>query len=111
MHEFPITQELVRIALEEANGKRIKRLKIKVGEWSGAYPRYIEYYFPDVAAGTLAEGAELEFVEEKLAARCAKCGAEFKPESLVFECRNCGSKRLEITAGKRIELIELEVEE
>jgi hydrogenase nickel incorporation protein HypA/HybF len=110
MHEFVATQELVRVALEEAAGRRIRHLKVKVGEWAGVFPRYIEYYFPAVAKGTLAEGATVEFIEEKLSGRCAKCGAPFEPKALVFTCEVCGGTELELTAGKGVELLELEVE-
>ena len=110
MHEFPATQELVRIALEEGAGRRIRRIKVKIGEWAGLYPDYLEHYFPMVAEGTLAEGASLEFVLEKLAGRCAKCGAEFRPKAGVFACEVCGGTELELTAGKGLELVELEVD-
>lgn len=87
---------------------RIKRLKILVGEASGHDPRHIQAHFADASRGTAAEGAILEFIPEKLAARCAACGAVFQADNLALFCAKCGSTELNITAGKNVRLVGVE---
>ena len=105
MHEFPEVQAMIREALTQvAPGCRIKGLKIIVGEASGHDPHHIHAHFADAARGTLAEGATLEFISEKLAARCVNCGATFDSGSSALSCIRCGGTELAISAGKTVRL-------
>lgn len=111
MHEFPEVQAMVRQACAQAPaGARITRLKIVVGEASGHDPHHIEAHFAEAARGTRAEGAVLEFVGEKLAARCAACGEEFKADTASLACTRCGGTELVIAAGKDVHLAGIEAE-
>jgi hydrogenase nickel incorporation protein HypA/HybF len=111
VHEFPEVQAMVRQACAQAPAaSRITRLKIIVGEASGHDPRHIEAHFAGASRGTRAEGAALEFVREKLAARCAACGAEFKAEAAALACTRCGGTELVITGGKDVRLAGVEAE-
>lgn len=109
MHEFPEVQAMVKLACAQAPAAgRIRRLKILVGEASGHDARHIQAHFTDASRGTRAEGAVLEFISEKLAARCAACGAVFQPDDLALACEKCGSTELNITAGKSVRLLGVE---
>lgn len=109
MHEFPEVQAMVQQACAQAPAPvRIKRLKILVGEASGHNPHHIQEHFNDASRGTRAEGAVLEFISEKLAARCAACGAVFQPDNLALACAKCGSTELDITGGKNVKLVGVE---
>lgn len=100
---------MVQQACAQAHGQtRIKRLKILVGEASGHDPHHIQAHFDDASRGTQAEGAVLEFIQEKLSARCAACGAVFQPDTLALACEKCGSTELNITAGKSVGLVGVE---
>ena len=111
MHEFPEVQELVRqAAAQVAAGARIRRLRIVVGEASGHDPRHIESHFVEASRHTKAEGAMLEFISEKLAARCASCGADFDNREGAFTCEKCGGTELVITAGNTVRLAQVEAE-
>ncbi len=111
MHEFPEVQAMIRQACAQAPAAaRITRLKIVVGEASGHDPRHIEAHFAEASRGTRAEGAALEFIREKLAARCAACGTEFKADAVAFACAGCGGTELVITAGKNVRLAGIEAE-
>jgi hydrogenase nickel incorporation protein HypA/HybF len=109
VHEFPEVQAMVRQACAQIPAAtRITRLKILVGEASGHDPHHIQAHFTEASRGTRAEGAVLEFIPEKLAARCASCGAAFQPSDLALSCENCGSTELNITAGKNVRLMGIE---
>jgi hydrogenase nickel incorporation protein HypA/HybF len=110
MHEFPEVQAMVREACAQAPpAARITRLRIVVGEASGHDPHHIEAHFADASRGTRAEGAALEFIAEKLAAKCAACGMEFSQGERAFACTRCGGTELLITAGNTVRLAGVEV--
>src|SRR5438105_4747624 len=109
MHEFPEVQALVQQAIAEAAaGARIKRLKIVVGEASGHNAHHIQAHFTAASRGTAAEGAVLEFIPEKLSARCAACGAAFDNTQSALACTHCGGTELIISAGDDVRLAGVE---
>lgn len=109
MHEFPEVQAMVRDACKQAPaGVQIKRLTIVVGEASGHDPHHIQEHFAEASRGTEAEGATLNFVHEKLTARCASCGAIFGNDDLVLACTSCGGTELIITGGNNVSLAGVE---
>ncbi|MGA2482097.1 MAG: hydrogenase maturation nickel metallochaperone HypA [Candidatus Acidiferrales bacterium] len=109
MHEFPEVQAMVKQACAQVpSGARVKRLRIVVGEASGHDSHHIEGHFADASRGTPAEGAVLEFVHEKLAAKCATCGTEFRGGGTVLACTRCGGTQLVITAGNTVRLAGIE---
>lgn len=64
MHEFDTTEQLFQLALTKAElqeGERIRRLQIALDPDSGYAPDAIRFYFEQLAQGTAAEGAELNF--------------------------------------------------
>ena len=109
MHEFPEVQAMVRSACAAAPGKKIRRLTIAIGEASGHNPRHIQEHFLEASRATMAEGAELRFVAESLAARCANCGREFVTAERTFTCANCGGVELDIVAGRDVRLVKVDV--
>jgi len=96
--------------MQAGNGRRIGRLTVIVGEASGHSPEHLAEDLTAAAKGTPAEGAALELVVEKLAARCARCGAAFAPKPLVLACPACGSAELTITAGQQVRLDRVEAQ-
>ena len=110
MHEFPEVLAMIRQARAQlVAGARIRRLTIIVGEASGHDPAHIRAHFAEAVRGNPdMEDASLEFVAEKLAARCAGCGAEFDPSRSLLACSHCGGRELRITAGDTVRLAGVE---
>ena len=64
MHEHGITSRLLEIVLERAaidGADRISHVHIEIGEESDIAPAALEHYWPELSAGTPAEGARLVF--------------------------------------------------
>lgn len=110
MHEYPVVREIISQAVASLPpGARLKTLRIALGEASGLSRACIEHYFPTASAGTAAEGASLEFSEEKLTARCQHCQLEFNSEPGQIRCPACGATHLQITSGREIKLLGVEI--
>jgi hydrogenase nickel incorporation protein HypA/HybF len=105
MHELGAAKELFQVVEKEAkkNGlKEISKVKVKLGEASGIKSDFLRHSFVDhIFPGSIAEGAELEIIEEKVNIVCRDCGARIDvTKDDPSKCPDCGSSRLEVTGGK-----------
>jgi len=123
MHEMSITQSMLDMALEYAQGQRITDIYLQVGKMSLVVPECVEFYFEFLSKGTLAEGAKLHFETVPIEITCLDCGhqadltdfADQPPRAIMVEalargCR-CGSNNLRVTAGMDFNMISLKVQE
>jgi len=112
MHEVGIITQAVDAAIEAARAAgaaRVVRLKLRVGDYSGAVPDALTFGFDVVTLGTIAAGATLEIERVAAVCRCDACGKDFSPEGPVFFCPVCGVPSSRILAGRELEIAEIEV--
>lgn len=110
MHELSLTQNLLELALIHADGRKIVGVYLMIGELSDERPESIQFYWNDIAKGTLAEGAELRFQPVTAKMECLQCGTIFRPEESVAECPDCKSFRVKLLSGDDIRLAGIDVE-
>lgn len=114
MHEYPITEQLVKIAEKhclEAEGKRVTGIRLVVGDYSGFVPESIHMYFDLIAEGTLCEGAEIEIERVKPKIKCPCCGEIFERRPLSFACPKCGTDGEPTDIGKEFYIDSIEIED
>jgi hydrogenase nickel incorporation protein HypA/HybF len=107
-----LTESLVEIACEEArkqSASRVIRVRLAVGELSHAEPEALTFCFAAVAAGTLAEGAELEIERTPGSGWCLDCGKSVALAERFSACPECGKYRVRMTAGDEMKIRELEI--
>ena len=66
MHELGVTRRILDVALDRArraNAVRVTAVRLEIGEESDVSPESLAFYWPEVAHGTLADGAELLFAD------------------------------------------------
>jgi hydrogenase nickel incorporation protein HypA/HybF len=110
MHEFSLTQNLLDIALKNADSKRIVHVNLLIGPFSDDREESIRFYWRDLARGTLGEGAELHFQRVKAEMKCLECGATFNLEDNGSLCVYCQSNRLQLLSGDEVRLASIDVE-
>ncbi|HEX9117855.1 MAG TPA: hydrogenase maturation nickel metallochaperone HypA [Anaerolineae bacterium] len=116
MHELPVTQGILDVALEaagKAGAPRITAINLVVGTLSSIVDDSVQFYFEILSKGTAAEGATLHFERESATATCLDCGRTFAVDALplLTACRDCGSQRLSLTGGKSFFVESIEVDE
>jgi hydrogenase nickel incorporation protein HypA/HybF len=112
MHELSLAEELVERLEEVARRERASRIasiRLELGAMSGVDRDAFEFAFPEVARGTLAEGARLAVEEVALSVRCRVCGIETEPDLPVLRCRACGSPGVDIVRGREFRVLSMEV--
>lgn len=122
MHEMPVTQGLLNMALEAAAGRRVTDIYLRVGQMAAIVPSSVELFFEHLSRGTLAEGARLHFEAAPLEMGCLDCGrpadlsrwAGDTPQVVmaraIAQGCACGSKRLRVTGGVSFGITRIEVE-
>ncbi len=108
MHEFAITQSLIKQVITVAqrhNAKKVTRVKLLIGEQSAIVPECVQFYFDRLKKGTVCESAALEFRRVPLRIRCPKCGKEFSSIEEMCSC-NAGA---EIVSGEEMLIESIEI--
>jgi len=65
MHEVGVAREILKLAMEKAQGSKIKSLKIELGDDGHTTPKSLSEAFVMVAKGSIAEGASLAITRTK----------------------------------------------
>jgi hydrogenase nickel incorporation protein HypA/HybF len=108
MHELGITQSIVELAAERADGQRVRRVVVEIGKLSAVLPDAVRFCFDLVAEGTPVEGAELRVIETPGTAKCKECGTVLTLERPFGRC-SCGCTDLDWLTGEELRVIEIEV--
>ena len=124
MHELSIAEAVLDITLRHAErpsagpmtpfhgrSRRVVRVELKVGHLRQVVPGALTFAFELIAAGTVAEGAELVIEEVPAAGRCRDCGEEEPLPGFPLACPACGSWDVEVLRGEELLVDALEVEE
>lgn len=113
MHEYPITQQIIKICEKhclEAEAQKVKLVKLVVGDYSGFIGESIQMYFDIISEGTVCSGAKLEIIRVKPKLRCPSCGKNFERAPMSFACPYCGTDGQPTKIGKEFYIEEIEVE-
>ena len=115
MHELPVIQRIVTLAVshaQKANATRIHKIHIEIGELTDLQNEWIQKYFDYVSKGTLAEGATLLIERVPVVMQCNDCSDTFRPDMNKNErliCPKCRSHNYQLVSGRGYTLKSLEV--
>jgi hydrogenase nickel incorporation protein HypA/HybF len=113
LHELSITQRIIEIASEAARQRgagRITKIQLVIGDASGYMESSIQLYFDLISAGSLCEGAGLEFEPVTSKLRCETCGQLFERKPFDFTCP-CGGQGRPTEIGREFYVKAIEVVE
>lgn len=111
MHELGITQNIVAIVAEYAQGSPVRRVTLEVGQLSEIMIDAIYFCFDICCQGTVLESATLEIIEVPGRGKCQDCGTEINLSQPFGNCNRCRSVRLDIIQGQELKIKEIEVDE
>ena len=113
MHEFPITEHIVKMAertCREQGGKKVRLINLVMGEYSGYVPESVQMYFDIIQEGTLCEGAKVHITRIRPKLRCPECGELFEKAPMSFACPKCGADGEPTDIGKEFYIESIEIE-
>ncbi|GMV27424.1 MAG: hypothetical protein AMXMBFR58_34550 [Phycisphaerae bacterium] len=114
MHELPMTQHILDIALEHAirsGSSRLTDVHLVVGDLAGASFEAIEFYWQFLTRDTPAQGSVLHMRRVPLELSCPDCDARFRPAELTYSCPTCGGTGTRAVAGDEFFIEAIEVDE
>jgi hydrogenase nickel incorporation protein HypA/HybF len=113
MHELSIALSIVEMAegkAQELGGVQIEAVHLKLGALSGVVKDALLFSYELACDGTPLAGSRLIIEDVPLVAYCSTCQAERTLDSIQrFCCPVCESSRLEVTQGKELEVVALEI--
>ncbi len=113
MHEYPVTQRIIKIAEETAKAsgaRKIISINLVVGELSGFVGDSIRMYFEVLSRGSITEGARITIKSIKPGLKCTVCGRDFDKEDLSFQCPFCGGDAVLTGKGREFYVESLDIE-
>ena len=110
MHEVGIMEEAVRLAAQAADGRRVRKLTLRVGVLSGVVPDALRFAFDVVGKGTVVEGASLEIEAVQAACWCPTCRKEYECSDFLSECPRCRNLSGDLRRGRELEIGTVELE-
>lgn len=113
MHETALVSGIMKIVVEQLaknNLKRLTKVKLIVGEYSGAVPDALSFAFMATVAGSIHEKAEMEIEEISAQAQCRFCEAVFTYEA-GMTCPECGGIAPKIVKGNELYIDYIEADE
>jgi hydrogenase nickel incorporation protein HypA/HybF len=109
MHELALTQSIVEIVAEHAQGRRVRRITLEVGRLTCILPSALRFCFDVATQGTALEGASLDIIEIEAQARCRVCGDTFVQGEVVAPC-SCGARDFTRISGEELRIKQYEVD-
>jgi hydrogenase nickel incorporation protein HypA/HybF len=115
MHELPITESILNIALKhaEADGaERIVRINLRIGELSDIIDAWVQRYFDYLSKDTIADGATLKIERLPVIFRCNACENNFQIDIRKIKdivCPACGGNGVELVSGREFYIKDIEV--
>jgi hydrogenase nickel incorporation protein HypA/HybF len=113
MHELPVTESILEIALRhgtQAGATRITAIHLAIGQLSSIIDESVQFYWDMISEGTLAEGAVLHFRRLPAVFLCSDCEKRYEPETEDFSCPQCGGTHVRLIAGSEFQVEAIEVE-
>jgi hydrogenase nickel incorporation protein HypA/HybF len=114
MHELGIATSLLQAAREEAlrhSGARLRKIKVRVGEFSGVNPEALSFCFEVLVRESKLGALELEIESCARQQRCPACQLTFAVADYDLACPECRKAETEFVGGDELELASLEMED
>ncbi len=122
MHELSAATSIVQTVLQvakERSVRRVKAVRLEVGDLTLINPDQLRFCFEVAARGTLAEGAELKIERKPATLSCQDCRRTFEwkhdddplyhlvPAQLTC---SCGSGNLKVESGRDLRIVSMTAE-
>jgi hydrogenase nickel incorporation protein HypA/HybF len=116
MHEFSISNEIVRSVLDTAkknSGQRVLSIQLEIGELALLNVEQVTFWIHELFKGTVAEGAKVKVKTIKARIRCESCGYKGSMNLdqkdpfrhfIPYSCPKCSSFQIKVEKGRECTL-------
>lgn len=110
MHEMSLAEGVLQIVENTAHAQglqRVTELRLEIGRLSGVEPEALRFCLDVVLKGSLADTAQVEFIEIPGQGWCMQCELAMPIETLFDPCPHCGGYQIHITGGREMRVKDL----
>jgi hydrogenase nickel incorporation protein HypA/HybF len=111
VHELGLCAGILEAVERRAQGRRVTRVRVRVGARHRVVESAFEQSFELVARGSLAEGAVLDLVVVPVRVTCDDCGNQAESTDALAACPACGGLDLATEGGDELILEAIQLEE
>ncbi|GAA4604741.1 hydrogenase maturation nickel metallochaperone HypA [Actinoallomurus liliacearum] len=111
MHEFGIAEAVLAAVERRADGRPVRRARVRAGVLLRISPDALDQAFALAADGTVADGAHVELIVDPVRLTCGRCDRTTTSDGLVAVCPACGGTDLAIEGGDELVLESIELVE
>lgn len=111
MHEMAMAKGIIKIVnaeMKKAGHKRLKSLKVRVGEALAVDHQSLLFAFDACVKDTTLEGAKLDIEDAPITGVCSGCKKEFGADLFLSACPKCGVSQIEYTKGDELDVVSME---
>jgi hydrogenase nickel incorporation protein HypA/HybF len=114
MHESSIAHSIIEIIDEqcaEQGCTTVEALTVRLGKATGVMPESLQFAFDALKEPTKAKNARLTIEIVPVGGACKTCKKEFDVPDVqfIFACPNCNSNDFEISRGREMEIVDMEM--
>jgi hydrogenase nickel incorporation protein HypA/HybF len=109
VHELSICAAIASIAERVADGRRVERVRVDIGQLRQVVPETLEQNWAMVVLGTVLEGSVLEARDVPAVIQCRSCGQRTELSAPFFECAACGSRTTDVVGGDELLVTSIDV--
>lgn len=113
MHELPVTESVLEIALRHAKAAeadRVTDVYLVLGQLATIVDDSVAFYWDIINRGTPAEGARLHFRRLPAELYCLACNVRYQLEGEELACPVCKGDQVKVVAGDEFYMEAIEVE-
>jgi hydrogenase nickel incorporation protein HypA/HybF len=115
MHELPVIESILKVALSHAAKNTVKKvaaIHLEVGELSDLEDEWMQRYFDHLSKDSIAEGAVLKIERIPVVMKCEDCDDSFKVDIKNVKdivCPQCEGKNNKLISGREYFVKSMEV--
>jgi hydrogenase nickel incorporation protein HypA/HybF len=109
VHELSICDSIARAAIQNAGGRRVRSVQLRVGALRQVVPDTLIYCWSVVSRGPLLKGSVLTIDVVPAEIECGDCSARSKLSRFVLSCPDCGGCQVTVVAGEELLVISIDV--
>ena len=113
MHELPVTENILEIALrhaEAAGAARVTDIYLVIGQLASIVDDSVQFYWDMISEDTIAAGARLHFKRIPAEMLCFDCQVTYQPGEGELACPRCGGRHVKVVSGEQFRMEAIEVE-
>jgi hydrogenase nickel incorporation protein HypA/HybF len=100
MHELSLCRAIAQTAVDHAEGRPVRRVRVRIGHLRQVVPATLQYCWAmQIADGPLA-GCELEVEHVPAVVSCQACHELTPLDAPIARCGNCGGSDVELVSGE-----------